>query len=115
VIGATDENTRLLRIIVKLLSLQLTSAETARPDRERNQRERIRLLYVAGFSAGEIADILATTPGTVSVALVPIRREIETKKGGTRAAKKTSGKPKPSRNKTSPLLSVDDPGADDEM
>ncbi len=110
-IGATDENTRLLRIIVKLLSLQLTSAEIARPDRERNQRERIKLLYLAGFSAAEIADILATTSGTVSVALVPIRREIEAKKGGTKAAKKTSGKPKPAKNKTAPLLGVDDPAA----
>lgn len=113
--GGPDESTRLLRIVVKLLSLQLTSSEMARPDRERTQRERIRLLYLAGFSSTEIADILATTSGTVSVALVPIRREIEGKKAGTKATKKASAKSKPTKSKTAPLLGFEDPEAGGEV
>ena len=43
-----DESTRLLRIVVRLLSLQLVAGEAPRPDRVRTQLDKIKLLSSAG-------------------------------------------------------------------
>jgi hypothetical protein len=70
--------------------MQLVSGESPRSDRERNQREKIRLLHTVGLTSGEIAEIIGTTPNTVSVALVSIRREAKGKKPPPKLPKKPS-------------------------
>ena len=62
-----------LRRISKLLALTIT--------RELKQKEKIELLASIGFQPKEIADLIGTTPGTVSVALVDIRKKAHTGKG----------------------------------
>lgn len=62
-----------LQRISKLLSLTVT--------RELKQREKIELLSSIGFQPREIADLIGTTPGTVSVTLVDIRKKAQTGKG----------------------------------
>jgi DNA-binding CsgD family transcriptional regulator len=62
-----------LRRISKLLALTIT--------RELKQKEKIELLASIGFQPKEIADLIGTTPGTVSVALVDIRKKAQTGKG----------------------------------
>ena len=47
--------------------------------RELTQRERIELLGTAGFPPREIADLLGTTPNTVSVALSKMKRRGKTR------------------------------------
>ena len=42
--------------------------------RDLNQRERIELLGTAGFAPREIADLIGTTPNTVSVELSKLKR-----------------------------------------
>lgn len=88
--SGVDENTRLLRIIVRLLCLQVTSGESPRSDRERSQREKIKLLASAGMTVGDIAELLGTTNNTVSVSLSTMKREKLTKK----VKSKTTGKQK---------------------
>ena len=62
-----------LQRISKLLALTVT--------REINQREKIELLSSIGFQPKEIANLIGTTPGTVSVTLVNIRKKAQTEKG----------------------------------
>lgn len=56
-----------LRRIVRLMTLSIT--------KELSQRERIALLSTAGFQPKEIAELIGTTPNTVSVTLAQIRKE----------------------------------------
>ena len=60
-----------LQRITKLLVLTATKGQT--------QREQIAVLSKLGYQPKEVAEILGTTPGTVSVALVDIRKKA---KGG---------------------------------
>lgn len=99
-----DESTRLLRIVVRLLSLQLVAGEAPRPDRIRTQLDKIRLLSSVGMGPGEIADVLGTTSNTVSVALVKLRKQGGAKASGKKKAKKS--------NDTAPLLGFDEPTDD---
>ena len=62
-----------LRRISKLLALTVTG--------DMKQKEKIELLSSIGFQPKEIADLIGTTPGTVSVALVDIRKKAQTGKG----------------------------------
>ena len=62
-----------LQRISKLLALTVT--------RELKQREKIELLSSIGFQPKEIANLIGTTPGTVSVTLVDIRKKAQTGKG----------------------------------
>jgi len=62
-----------LQRISKLLALTVT--------RELKQREKIELLSSIGFQPKEIANLIGTTPGTVSVTLVNIRKKAQTEKG----------------------------------
>ena len=61
-----------LRRISKLLALTVTG--------DMKQKEKIELLSSIGFQPKEIADLIGTTPGTVSVALVDIRKKARTGK-----------------------------------
>jgi hypothetical protein len=56
-----------LNTIVKLLSLLLADGKV--------QREQIRTLGVAGLGRSDIAELLGTTPGTVSVELSKMKRK----------------------------------------
>lgn len=49
--------------------------------KELTQRERIELLAMAGFAPREIADLLGTTPNTVSVALSKMKRRSRPRPG----------------------------------
>ncbi len=62
-----------LRRISKILVLTATKDQT--------QKDRITLLSSIGFEPKEIADLLGTTPNTVRVALVDIRKKAKTEKG----------------------------------
>ena len=63
-----------LQRISKLLALTVT--------RElKQQTEKIELLSSIGFQPKEIAGLLGTTPGTVSVALARFKKEAQTGKG----------------------------------
>lgn len=64
-----------LQRISKLLALTVT--------RELIQKDRIELLSGIGFQPKEIADLIGTTPNTVRVALVDIRKKAQTGKGKT--------------------------------
>ena len=70
-------------IIAELQKISRLMAVTAL--RDLNQRERIELLGTAGFQPKEIADLLNTTPNTVSVELSKIRR----RKASARRSKQT--------------------------
>jgi len=70
-----------LQRISKLLALTVT--------RElKQQTEKIELLSSIGFQPKKIADLIGTTPGTVSVALVGIRKKAQTGKGKKAAPSK---------------------------
>lgn len=56
-----------LRKIVRLMTLSMTKDLT--------QREQIALLSGAGLQPKEIAELIGTTPNTVSVTLVQIRKQ----------------------------------------
>jgi len=88
-----DENTRLLRAIVRLLAVQIAAGETPGVGRERSQKVNIKLLASAGLPASEIADLLGTTPNTVSVSLAKMKRDRFGKK--SRAAKSIKALPAP--------------------
>lgn len=64
-----------LRVIRRLLALTLTDGK--------KQREQIKLLAVAGLDRHEIADLLGTTIGTVSVEISNLRKKGELH-GGTK-------------------------------
>ncbi len=61
-----------LRRISRLLVLTATKEQT--------QKDRIALLSNIGFQPKEIADLLDTTPGTVSVTLTAIRKKAKAEK-----------------------------------
>jgi len=67
-----DEILQELRRISKLLALTVT--------RDMKQREKIELLSGIGFQPKEIADLIGTTPNTVSVILAGIRKKAKAKK-----------------------------------
>jgi len=71
-----------LRCISKLLSLTVT--------RDLSQKEKIELLSGIGFQPKEIADLIGTTPGSVSVTLTAIRKKAKAERGGTRRRPKES-------------------------
>jgi DNA-binding CsgD family transcriptional regulator len=56
-----------LRKIVRLMTLLVT--------KDLNQKDKIALLSTTGLQPKEIADLIGTTPNTVSVTLVQIRKE----------------------------------------
>lgn len=62
-----------LRRITKLLALTAT--------RDQIQRDRIAVLSGIGFQPKEIANLLGTTAGTVSVTLTAIRKKAKGKEG----------------------------------
>ena len=64
-----------LRRISKLLVLTVTKEQT--------QKDRIALLSSIGFQPKEIADLLGTTPGTVSVTLSIMKKKGRGGKGET--------------------------------
>ncbi len=53
--------------IIKLMVFGITSGKS--------QLEKVRLLSAAGFQPKEIAEVLGTTPNTVSVALYNLRKQ----------------------------------------
>lgn len=70
-----------LRRIVRLLSLLATQ--------NLNQRQQIEKLSAIGFQPKEIADLIGTTPNTVSVTLTSLRRE---RGSGGRRSPRATGK-----------------------
>ena len=68
-----------LRRISKLLSLTVT--------RDLSQKEKIELLSGIGFQPKEIADLIGTTPGSVSVTLTAIRKKAKAEKGKVKIEK----------------------------
>jgi DNA-binding CsgD family transcriptional regulator len=76
-IGMADLHVQ-MKITNKLLAAQL---------KERvQQKDLIRLLMTTGASDQEIADVLGTTPGTVSITKSRIKKEAAAKSGGKAAA-----------------------------
>lgn len=71
-----------LRRIVRLMTLSIT--------KELSQREQIALLSTAGFQPKEIAELIGTTPNTVSVTLAHIRKQ-QAARGSSRGAKRGDG------------------------
>ena len=69
-----------LDTLIRLVASALTEGK--------KQSEQIRVLALAGIKPTQIADILATTPNTVNVALSALRREGQIPSGG----KKRNGK-----------------------
>lgn len=67
-----DEILQELRRISKLLALTVT--------RDMKQKEKIELLSSIDFQPKEIADLIGTTPNTVSVTLAGIRKKAKAKK-----------------------------------
>lgn len=61
-----------LRKIVRLLSILVT--------KDLSQREQIALLASAGFQPKEIAELIGTTPNTVSVTLHSVRKRAKSAK-----------------------------------
>jgi DNA-binding CsgD family transcriptional regulator len=70
-----------LRKIGRLLTLLVTQ--------DMSQKEKIALLSTAGFQPKEIAELLGTTPNTVSVTLAQMRRQQGTRPRG-RGAKRSN-------------------------
>lgn len=70
--SADEDILRELRLMRKLLTSQAI--------RDLKQRDAIALLANAGFEPKDIAEALATTAGTVSVALVALRKGGRVKK-----------------------------------
>lgn len=65
---------RELQRITKLLVLTAT--------KDQSQKDRIAVLSSIGFQPKEIANLLETTPGTVSVTLTAIKKKAKGQKGG---------------------------------
>ncbi len=75
-----ERTTQLLEQAVSLLGILV--ARSVPPDEKISQKDQIVLLAAAGLKPKQIADLLGTTPGTVSVRLA------EAKKGGKSKDKK---------------------------
>jgi DNA-binding NarL/FixJ family response regulator len=67
-----DDTTALTKISGQLAQLVKLTAQSLTADRK--QREQILLLSRAGLDRHEIAEILGTTPGTVSVELSVLKK-----------------------------------------
>lgn len=63
----TDDISGKLDVLIRLIAMGLCA--------EKSQKEQIWILHSAGLQPKEIAEILGTTPNTVSVALSVLRRE----------------------------------------
>ena len=62
----TDEVVKKLDVLIRLTAIGLCA--------EKSQREKIQILDSAGLPPRQIAEILGTTPNSVSVALVGLRK-----------------------------------------
>ena len=71
-----------LRRIGRLLTLLVT--------KDLSQKDKIALLSTAGLQPKEIAELIGTTPNTVSVTLAQIRKDQAGRRGG-RAARRSEG------------------------
>ncbi len=71
-----DRATELLEQVVGLLGLLLTKGL---PEPGMIQKEQIRILASAGLQSKQIADLLGTTPGTVSVRLSEAKKKAGSK------------------------------------
>jgi len=69
--NGNDEVTRRLDTLIRLVATGLCA--------ERPQKEKISILAGAGLAPKEIAEIVGTTPNTVSVALSAMRRKAKPK------------------------------------
>lgn len=78
---ATNE----LRLIRRLITAQLVQGM--------KQRDAIALLANAGLEPKQVADALGTTPGTVSVALVALRKEGKVRASGISVIRKSPSVP----------------------
>jgi hypothetical protein len=77
----TDEETvEQLKRIVRLLTVLVTKDMT--------QREQIQLLSSVGFAPKDVADLIETTPNTVSVTLSAIRKGDKAGKRRERSSKR---------------------------
>jgi DNA-binding CsgD family transcriptional regulator len=65
--STTDEVASKLDVLIRLIAIGLCA--------DKSQKEKIQLLDSAGLAPKQIAEILNTTPNTVSVALVGLRKE----------------------------------------
>jgi CRP-like cAMP-binding protein len=63
----TREGADELRLIARLLALSVTD--------DKKQKDQIRILAVAGMGRQEIAELIGTTPLTVSVVLSNLKKE----------------------------------------
>lgn len=76
---SSDSEGRVIQLLeqsVKLLGILVTKGL---PQDDMTQREQILLLASAGMEGKEIADLLGTTPGTVSVRLSEAKKEAVSK------------------------------------
>jgi DNA-directed RNA polymerase specialized sigma24 family protein len=73
VIARLDALIRLTEMGVRLAALTATG--------DRSQRDKIALLDAAGWAPKEVADLLGTTPNTVSVVLYGLRKQQRREKG----------------------------------
>ena len=79
-IGFSDLHTQ-LRIMSRLLAAQLKTTT--------GQQEMVRLLMTTGASHAEIADVLDTTPATVTTTIQRLKKKSKTKAGGSVAGPST--------------------------
>lgn len=69
--GLSDEVVERLETLIRLVAIAICA--------ERSQKEKIRILNSAGLGSREIAELVGTTPNTVSVALSNMRKEKATR------------------------------------
>ena len=72
-----DEILLRLDSLIRLLCIHIV--------RDLTQKEQVSLLARAGFQPKAIADLIGTTPNTVSVTLSDLRRQKESKRGGKKS------------------------------
>lgn len=77
-----DRVANLLERVVKLLTILVIKGL---PDKEPTRKEQILMLSSVGLKPKEIAELLGTTPNTVSVALSTARKQTSNK--GTKGEK----------------------------
>jgi len=65
--STADEVASKLDVLIRLIAIGLCA--------DKSQKEKIQILDSAGLPPKQIAEILGTTPNTVSVALVGLRKE----------------------------------------
>ena len=82
----TDTEDQILHELRKISRLMAVASL-----KELTQRERIELLGTSGFAPREIADLLGTTPNTVSVALSKMKRRSRTNPSGPKAGGRSNG------------------------